>query len=454
MIKNKKLIFFFIIISLLAIYNIIYNNSKKENNNIVENNLKQKNFHSNNIDIENTQNEIFENNNIENLVPNTENNNIVYKKENNTIIEKTDKNNRINNENTEEIKNILNKENEKNSISDKNNQIIIEENNNKLEEKTSYPWQEIDEIATFADKYYNENYSKTRLISKNGRLYNKASETYIDINFLIEKGLDKKYKNYPCEILLVKPNDLREFKELSIKNSEDGLTIFIAKKELDKQKYLIASSNSAGGIISEDEYNKFIYKYSEKYGTPTNVIPNTEKYNDILGFIKLYEGIYSDYFVRNIVADNKYACVILSPISNMNDIRQYILIKENNFWKVVLSGLENISRVPIYVNEHFPNLNIDILPKYEISNFNINNFDYTQIYNTLINNNYINNAGDISYISGAGKYCYAKDYNNNYYLLIKQNDIWKIFTPSGYSEAYNIMINIDDAAPTFILLYE
>src|SRR5699024_4749937 len=121
------------------------------------------------------------------------------------------------------------------------------------EEVQSSEWDAIDAISAFADDYYTENYSKTRLVTKNGRLYNKASETYIDVNYLIDRGLDESYRDYPCDILLIDPDDLREFDSLSIKNAEKNLTVFVSVKSSDQKGYMIASANSAGGIITDDE---------------------------------------------------------------------------------------------------------------------------------------------------------------------------------------------------------
>ncbi len=323
----------------------------------------------------------------------------------------------------------------------------------KSDEYSKY-WSEIDDIAYFANSYYTDNYSKTRLVTKNGRLYNKASEEYIDINYLIERGLDSKYANFSGEILLLNPNDLREFENVSIKNSESNLTVFVVMNIPSENKYLIASAKSAGGVLTSDEYNKLLYKYYQNHGTPLDVNPYSEKYQDILGFIKLYDGAYKDYFVRSMKVDDKYACVVLSPTSNKQDVRQYILVNEDNFWEVVISDLHKVSRVPVYVNEKIPDLNFDLLPKYEINDYNLNEYDPNDAYYALVKNGYIQGTADIVYICGAGKYYYALDYKKNRYLLKYENGYWNIRTPHSYKEAYEMMIAEDSFAPTFILLNE
>lgn len=329
-----------------------------------------------------------------------------------------------------------------------------EQTNNENSDEYSKYWSEICDIASFANNYYNNNYSKTRLVTKNGRFYNKASEEYVDINYLIEKGLDSKYADFSGEILLLNPKDLGEFQNVSVKNSQNNLTVFVTMNIQSDDKYLIASSKNSKGVMTSDEYNKLLYKYYQNHGTPLDVNPYSEKYQDILGFIKLYDGAYTDYFVRSMKIDEKYACVVLSPTSNVNDIREYILINEDNFWEVLLNDLHKVSRVAVYVNEKIPDLNFELLPKYEINDYNLNTYDPNDAYYALVKNGYINGTTDIVYICGAGKYYYAIDYKKNRYLLKNEKGYWNIQIPQSYREAYEIMVSDDSFAPTFILLNE
>ena len=84
----------------------------------------------------------------------------------------------------------------------------------------------------------------------------------------------------------------------------------------------------------------------------------TEEYNRILNFLSMYEGKFGKYYVRSVTKDNKYAVVVLSSQADVNDIRQYILRKENNVWEVVMDKLENESRVNVAVNKKLPDFKI------------------------------------------------------------------------------------------------
>lgn len=399
---------------------------------------------SNNIENNSNNIEVPENNNTITIENNTENTDVKSE----TTENNDDKKHKFSLQDT--IVSIFGNSSKNQSTSNQNKQSDVTENNDKYSEY----WSEICDIAYFANNYYNANYSKTRLVTKNGRLYNKASEQYIDINYLIEKGLDSKYADFSGEILLLNPNDLREFENVSVKNSQNNLTVFVTINVQSDDKYLIASSKNSKGVMTSDEYNKLLYKYYQNHGTPLDVNPYSEKYQDILGFIKLYDGAYKDYFVRSMKVDDKYACVVLSPTSNVNDVRQYILINEDNFWEVVLNNLHKVSRVPVYVNERIPDLNFDLLPKYEINDYNLSTYDPNDAYYALVKNGYIQGITDIVYICGAGKYYYAIDYKKNRYLLKYENGYWNIHKPKSYKEAYEIMIADDRFAPTFILLNE
>lgn len=357
----------------------------------------------------------------------------------------------------EDVKSIQSTVSEILGISDNKNTTTENHKNNnshKSNDENSKYFELIDGIVDFADEFYRDNYSKTRLVTKNGRLYNKASENYIDINYLIGKGLGEEYKDVPCDILLIKPSDLKDYKNMSIKNTNSKLSIFISMKVPSEDKYILASSSDGKGILTSDEYGKLMYKYSQNHGTPLDVNPYSEKYQDILGFIKLYDGAYTDYFVRGMKTDNKYAFVTLSPTYNTNALKQYVLVNKNNFWEVMLSDVHTASRVPVYVNEQIPDLNLDLLPRYEISDYNLASYDSNDIYYTLLKNGYISGMEDITYIAGAGKYYYAKDYNGNIYLLNYSGGVWHIRKPKNYKEAYDMMMSEDRFAPTFILLYE
>ena len=398
---------------------------------------------NNNIESNDNNTEVIENNNNVNIENNTEDT------DNNKITENNDnKKHKFSLQDT--IVSIFGNQSKNEYTSNDKKQSVDTEN---IDEYSEY-WEKINEIVSFADSYYIDNYSKTRLVAKNGRLYNKASEEYIDINYLIEKGLDSKYTDFPAEILLLNADDLKDFDNISVKNSQNNLTVFVVMDIPDNDKYLISSAKNIKGVITSDEYNKILYKYYQNHGTPLDVTPYSEKYQDILGFIKLYDGAYKDYFVRSMKVDNKYACVVLSPTSNVNDIRQYILINEDNFWEVVLNDLHKVSRVPVYVNEKIPDLNFDLLPKYEINDYNLSTYDPNDAYYALVKNGYIKGITDIVYICGAGKYYYAIDYKKNRYLLKNENGYWNINTPKSYKEAYDIMISDNSSAPTFILLNE
>ena len=82
-------------------------------------------------------------------------------------------------------------------------------------------WAIIDDVAEAAQKYYTENFNKTRLITKDGYLYNYAAGERVDVTVLVAEGnLESKYINKGCEVLLLDADKMKNYSTLTIKNAE------------------------------------------------------------------------------------------------------------------------------------------------------------------------------------------------------------------------------------------
>lgn len=402
------------------------------------------NIYNNNIDNETSKPEI----NYENVENNINNNT----KENNSN-EENNINSNINNILEEKTVTEVEPNNDiPNSQTTPSNNGTNSKNNNYIN-KNSKDWNTIDNIVYAANNYYQNYYNKTKLISLNGKLYNSSSNEYIDSAFLVNNSeLSGEYIDSKVELFLVYGKDISKFENVTIKSSDMDLGIFGVKKSSDNI-YLISSIKSSGGIMSFEEYNTLLSTYNQSHGIVRRLNPSSEEYKRIITFVKIYEGSFEEYFVRSVTCDDKYASVIFSTQEQPNKIKHYILIKENNFWEVLINDLESSSRSVLKVNKEIPDLNLNILPDYEVSNFKTD-LDKTSFLNSLINLNYISNEDDISYISGTSNYCYVINKNGTRFLGILKENNWSISNILNYTEAYNKMKSYDTNAPTFILLDE
>ncbi len=315
-------------------------------------------------------------------------------------------------------------------------------------------WEQADAVASSAHTYYTENYMKTRIITKNGYLYNKAADFYVNVDYLYQReDLETKYRYADAKVLLVYGSDMSQYEELKIGERDMDLTAFAALKHPTEDKYLIASSNGSGGVLPGDKYRSLLGKYSQNHGTIRRLYASSPEYERIINFIRLYDGNYDKYFVRSVVADDKYAMVTLSDQKNSSDLKQYILVNDNNFWEVVMEGIADEPRPIIAVNKKLPDFNLNMLPKYCIYDYRnsiMNSFG--EVVQLMVSNNYIGSLGDIYYIAGAEDYCYAVTVTGVKYLGRLTDGSWQLQRVDSSYEAQTKMTADNSAAPTFILL--
>lgn len=318
----------------------------------------------------------------------------------------------------------------------------------------SAQWDIIDSVVSAAQKYYTENFNKTRLITKDGYLYDYASKEKIDVTYLVAEGvLSSKYANKGCEILLLDADQMKNYDTLSIKSSESGLTVFAALKNPKDNTYLIASSKSAGGYLSASQYASLLNSYYQNHGSYGTLFSGSEEYNRIINFISMYESKYESYSVRSVIKDNKYSMVILSPANSTGNVKQYILKRNGNLWEVVMSGIEKEPRVPVAVNKKLPDFNLDMLPNCIINDYKNSLNSYNDEITALLRlMGYISDSSEIKYISSARGFGYVVLKNEIKYVAVENNGGWDLRQCASSGDAVKIMTSIKRSAPTFIVL--
>ena len=314
-------------------------------------------------------------------------------------------------------------------------------------------WNSINDIASAAQNYYTENFNKIRLVSKNGVLYDATNDRTIDTSVLVGTGhLAAKYKTFNCSILLLKTEDIKQFKGINLANDGKGLAVFAVCQNPKGNSYLLTTARSKGGKISTTDYISVLGDYGQNHGAAGRLMSGTEEYNRILNFLSMYEGKFGKYYVRSVTKDNKYAVVVLSSQADVNDVKQYILRKENNVWEVVMDKLENESRVIVAVNKKLPDFNPELLPQYTIYDYKKTMLtDYTGVLHVLVRDKYVKSIADVKYIAGAGDYCYIVLENEVKYICYSGEYDWEINQVAELSSAVNFMTKKETNAPTFII---
>ena len=218
--------------------------------------------------------------------------------------------------------------------------------------------------AAAAQQDYKMNGAKRGWMSKNGKLYNYYDGSYITPAVLVKDGyLEEELDTEGFELWLVNGEDLAAYSGISTDSM--SFQVFAAVKQ--NGKYLLASADGKAGQLSQEDYQSLWLQYNQNHGASGRLSSATAEYGRILNYISLYEGRFSDYYVREIRKDNKYAVVVFSTTSNTANIKEYILKNDNGFWEVVYPNVQ-LDVYPITaINRTLPDFNPDVLPKYNLA---------------------------------------------------------------------------------------
>lgn len=315
-------------------------------------------------------------------------------------------------------------------------------------------WSKLESTAKAGQNYYSEYYTKTRIISKNGYLYNFAASNQITPDYLVREGrLADSNTSDDISIMLMYGTDITYFGGTNVKitNSDKEFTVFAFMKHPSENTYVFASDGGSYGTLSANAYNLLMSRYSMNHGTIRRITPSNVEYDRILSCIRMFESRYESYFVRSITVDDKYAFVVLSGRANAATIREYILKYENGIWEVVMDDLETEGRLPIVVNKKLPDFNMSMIPTYNIKDYTMLT-DYTEVMDELTRAGLYAKNDTFYYFCGTKDYCYMITDSGKRFLCRKINDKWECYKVTDYYDALNKLQRFTDNPPAFILL--
>lgn len=318
----------------------------------------------------------------------------------------------------------------------------------------SSSWTKLEATAKAGQNYYSEYYTKTRVITKNGYLYNYAASTQITTDYLVKEGrLASSSTSSGISIMLMYGRNISTYggSSVYIASTDREFTVFAFMKHPSENKYIFTSANGSYGTMSESAYNSLMAAYSMDHGTVRRLTPSNSEYDRILSCIKMYESKYENYFVRSITVDDKYAFVVLSGRSNAATIREYILRYDNGIWEVVMDDLESEGRLPVTVNKNLPDFNMSMLPSYSIKDFTMLT-DYTAVMDALTKAGYYEKDDTFYYFCGTEDFCYMITDSGKRFLCHNNNGAWTCYRVLDYYEALSRLQSLSSNPPTFILL--
>lgn len=323
-------------------------------------------------------------------------------------------------------------------------------------ETNSQYWTKLKTAAEAASAFYQNNGSRFTLLSKGGKLYSSSNDCYITTNYLKNNGfLEQDFSEFSCDILLINGYDIANYIDIDMPSSSLDIGIFTAIKQPSGNKIMISSPTEKIASISEEEYAKLLKQYDGYHGNVDVLSPQMEEYERILNFIRVYEGNYDKYYVRDIRMDKKYAVVTFSTQNAPNNIKQYVLVNEDGFWEVAINNLDKQSNLYYAVNSVLPDFNLSLLPPYNVYFYkNDMKADFSDVLKNMVFYEIIEQQSQVRYICGTTNYCYIVLYGNERYLGKKINDDWDIKKVQSASDAIQSMQMDNKNAPTFIVLDE
>lgn len=310
----------------------------------------------------------------------------------------------------------------------------------------------IDSLNEYLNEYYMYQWQNEKFLSISSYFAKQDSSlvTLEDItnhtNFEISDELKEVSFHY------VKPASLLEFLPNSILETDlELMTVFTAVPV--ENGYYISSKYDEGGILSPDDYRKFVVNHHFEHGEIVNPLKDDPEYTNIIKAAANNNSEILNGNVKYISYDEKYAILITSIEKTPSITKQFVLVKNNNTWEVGINSLEERSDSKLAINYAYNDLNLSLLPIYEVSSFKVIS-DLSPFQDLLVQNGTLANK-EISYSSGAGNFVYFETTDDKKLLLhISDDSNITIYEISNYKEGISVMSSLEDIPPVFILNFE
>lgn len=344
----------------------------------------------------------------------------------------------------------LNKNNDDNK-STSNVQDISNLKTVKLDEEVK---KNIKELNENLDNYYMQNWDNNKFIS----FYSYFS-TYDEVEVEFEniaKDMGYTIPDSLKEVVIhfVKPKSLKPY--LNDKISDEDLEILTVYTALPVEDGVYISSKfDEGGVISNEDYKKFVLEHSWEHGEIKTPDKNSEEYKEILSTIGTNYPEVKDGNVKYIACDDKYAIIVISSLQDPSCIREMALQKdENGQYNVIVDELEKVDS-RIFVNYAYTDFNLNMLPIYEISSYpNISN-DVTPYITAFKESGDLGENEELTYGCTGGNFAYL-EFKSGLKMLVHTNvdGVSNIYQVDDYKEAISQMVQLEENPPVFILNFE
>lgn len=309
------------------------------------------------------------------------------------------------------------------------------------------------ELNAACQSYY-DNFNNTKdFLSVYSFLYDDQLSATVEVDNLVKMGYLKSSENIEkVMILYVKPEDLSDYIDFGDINKQE-LTLFTAFENKDGVMVSLCSDNKSA-LLTKEQFRDVTLKYDFNRGEIRNPEKSTKEYDLIVDSIKGYDKKDEEINIKHIACNDLYASVVFVYGNNFDDIREYILMKDNNVWNVVIKDLEKESKYRVVVNQEYPDFELGLLPIYNLNDYYGKiKTEFDDIVNLLVQQSIID-KNDVPpvYSCGVGEFIYF-EFKSGKKLVGYVNAEGELQFHNGenYEEAVAYMVQINKKPPLFIL---
>ncbi len=334
---------------------------------------------------------------------------------------------------------------------------IEEVDKNALDETiTNKTWIGIDKALKAITEYKDNPTIANRLVSNGGYLYNVNIDDNVDYSRILVQDEIPELNIHQSHILYIYSDDLKRYPNLRI-NDNKQLEIFYAYKT--QEGYAISSNNSGGGILSQENFDDLINKYTAKHSNITKPNKNDADFMELefmslVAMLKETKGSDTMVDTRFLQLDDDYAVIVTSLKSSPQDVNAFLFEKIYDEWTLVSENFNKKENYYVALNNEFPLLNMNLLPNYDIDQFNMATYEtnLTPIVNGMIASNQITDADlPLTYGNGVNGCYYMEFESGKAFVGIVDSDGTLIAYPVSNTNEITAVLNEHVNRPPYII---
>lgn len=312
----------------------------------------------------------------------------------------------------------------------------------------------VGELNQKLQAYYEDNYDSGRLVSVYGYMYDADTSLPVETEAVLDDVPEElKYVN----LLLIKPGDFQylEDAEYDVDIMIEDLTPFTSV--LTDQGYLISSAEYAGGILSEDDYRTLILRYSCDHGEIYTPEKDSSTYTTIYKKIVDEWGDEGTVDIKYMGFDEKYGVAVANLVESPTEFKEYLFMKSGSSWAIKYKQLAKKVNVKQFVNEKYPDMDLALLPYYNLALYDDFKTGLTGYYNAITENKELG----VEEADLVNVYCLYSDgflyyeFANEKRVLghVDDSGVLTFYKVNSTDEAVALMASLTDNPPVFIIKF-